>query len=247
MTVLLAVVVATLLWGRALWYFDERSPTFRRWVFAALGRSRRTPDQIRAMLLSAIYYGIGLLLAAARMFAFGLPPNAFFSFQPWHLGVSTLGVIGEISLSSLLVDIMRRVARQSPARFAEIQEIPWIEGIHRLPAGLVPFAAAGGGVVEELFFRGVVLFLCTDVLQMPAAAAIVVAGALFCLQQLMQVRTAFQAMVIGCGCVAISVVGGLLVVLTGSVFPALIAHGSFVVFFMSGNQEAPAALRRANG
>ena len=247
MTVLLAAVVATLVWGRALWYFDERSPAFRRWVFAALGHSRRTPDQMRAMLLSAIYYGIGLLLAAALMLAFRLPPKALFSFEPWHLGVIVLGVIGEISLSSLLIDVMRRVTRQSPARFAEIQEIPWIEGIHRLPEGMVPFAAAAGGVVEELFFRGVVLRLCTEVLHMPAAAAIVLAGALFCLQQLMQVRTAFQAMVIGCGCVAISVVGGLLVVLTGSVFPALVAHASFVVFFMSGNQEAPAPVRRANG
>lgn len=247
MTVLLAATAATLLWGRALWYFDQRSPAFRRWVFAALGRSRRTPDQTRAMLLSILYYGIGLVLALALMLAFGVRAEALFSFAPWHLGVVVLAVIGEISLSSFLIDVMRRVTRQSPARFAEIQEIPWIEGIHRLPAGMVPFAAAAGGVVEELVYRGVVLRLCTNVAGMSATQAILIAGALFCLQQLIQVRTPFQAMVIGCGCVAISLVGGLVVVLTGSVVPALIAHASFVVFFMSGNSEAPAAMRRANG
>jgi hypothetical protein len=63
--------------------------------------------------------------------------------------------------------------------------------------------------------------------------AIVVAGTLFVLQQLIQVQTPFQAMVIGSSCVAISLVGGLLVVFSGSILPALISHGSFVLFFMA--------------
>lgn len=235
-------VVVSVVWGLALRYFDERSQALRRVVFFTLGFTRRSPSEVRALFLSAIYYGFGLLASLLCAAAYGLGASALFSFSAVHLPLVALGVVGQISLTSLLVDLSCRVTGQGrPEQFAEVQEIPWIKGLRALPAASVPAAAAFGGGVEELFFRGVLLRIMTDELGVAPLAAVAVAGALFCFEQLLQVQTPFQALLIGAGCVAISAVGGLLVILTGSVVPAILCHASFVVFHMSRPDGAPAA------
>jgi membrane protease YdiL (CAAX protease family) len=237
------MVVVAVLWGRALWYFDERSQELRRWTFFAMRFSRLQSGEVRALLLSALYYGCGLLAALLLATAFDLNLSALISFSAAYLGLAVLGVIGEISLANLLVSLGCLITGQGkPEQFAEVKEIPWMKGLQQLPAGVVPWSAALGGVIEEVFFRGVLLRIFLDKLLVAPFAAVTIAGALFCLQQLVQVRTAFQAMVIGSGCVAISLVGGLLVVLTGSVIPAVLCHASFVVFFMTqGTNQASGA------
>ncbi len=117
-----------------------------------------------------------------------------------------------------------------------------MKGVRQLPARAVPLAAALAGSIEEIFFRGVVLRILTEYFMVPPLVALAIAGILFCLEQWIQVRTAFQALVIGCGCVAISTVGGLLVLLTGSVVPAAVCHASFVLFFMTQGGEAATRL-----
>jgi len=239
---LVAATVFSLLWGRALWYLDERSQAFRRALFFTMGFIRRSPGEVRALLLTASYYGLGLIAGLLFIFTFGLPASAFISFSATHLGLAVLGAIGAISLTDLLVDLSCRLTGQGgPSRFAEIQDIPWMKGLRQLPYGVVPLAAALGGVVEELFFRGVVLRILTERFTVAPLLALAIAATLFCLEQLIQVRTAFQAMVIGCGCVAIGTIGGLLVVLTGSVVPAVLCHASFVLFFMTRGGEANAS------
>ena len=239
---LVAATIFSLLWGRALWYLDERSQAFRRLTFFSMGYTRRPLGEVRALLLTAFYYSLGLVAGLLFALALDLPASALISFSAVYLGLSVLGAIGEISLTDLLVELACRVTGQGgPERFAEMQDIPWMKGLRQLPDGIVPLAAALGGVVEELFFRGVVLRISTERFGVAPLVAVAIAGALFCLEQLVQVRTAFQAMVIGCGCVAISTVGGLLVVLTGSVLPAVICHASFVLFFMTRSSEASAS------
>jgi membrane protease YdiL (CAAX protease family) len=246
---LVAALAAALLWGRTLWYLDERSRAFHRLVLFTLGYTRRRSSEVRTLLLSGIYYGLGLLIALAFAAAYGLRPGALFSVRPPHLGLALLGVVGEISLADLLVGLGARFPAVSgpggPERFAELRQIPWMEGLYALPPAAVPVAAALGGVVEELLFRGVLLAILTGVLGVGPWAAVALSGALFLLEQLLQVRTRFQAMVIGSGCLAISLVGGLLVVVTGSVLPALLCHASFVLFFLPRGGGAAAGARPA--
>ena len=231
-TIALGVVIS-LVWGRLLWYLDEHSASFRRCVFFLMGFSRLGVGEVRALLLSVSYYGLGLLAALLLAFAFSLEVSSLLSFVGSHVGIMALGVVAEISLANLLIDLSCRVTCQGSRRFADIAEIPWMKGLRQLPPVAVPFAAAMGGVVEEFLFRGVLLSILTDQLMLNALAAVAITTILFCLQQLMQLRTPFQAMVILCGCVAISLIGGLLVIVTGSVLSSLVAHASFVVFFMA--------------
>ena len=233
---------AAALWGVTLRYVDERSQSFRRLVFFVMGFTRRPTGGVRSILLSVVYYGVGLLAALLFTAASGLDVPFAFSLTAAQAGLLVLGAVGEISLSNILVDLGCRVTgRGGQKQFAELKEIPWIKGLRELPARAAPVFAAMGAAVEELFFRGVLLRILTDKFLVAPLLAVAIAGALFCLQQLLQVRTAFQALVIGCGCVAISLVGGLLVVLTGSVVPAILCHASFVLFFMTDAAESPRA------
>jgi membrane protease YdiL (CAAX protease family) len=198
-----------------------------------MGFTRRGYHEVKALLLSAIYYLFGLLAAFAlwAMFSFGHPIGIGLSLT--HVPLIILGIIAQISISSLLVTLYWEVGPVAPAdRFAELKNIPWIKGIMDLPPRLAPVAAGLGGVVEEFVFRGVALQIMIQELEMPVYPAIAVAGALFLFQQLLQVHTQFQAVLIGAGCIAISLVGGVLVAYTGSVMPALLCHASFVVFYL---------------
>jgi membrane protease YdiL (CAAX protease family) len=240
------VVVATSIsfgWGRALWYFADRSQATRGWVFFAMRYTRRQFSEVRALVLGAIYYTLGLLASGLLAVSFRLPVSSLFSFKASYIALSLIGIVGEISLANLLIELsVRLTGTAGPERFAEIGEVPWIKGLRQLPPAAVPVAAACGGVVEEIFFRGAVLGIMMDRLSAAPMIAVAVAGILFVFQQLIQVRTAFQAMVIGSSCVAISLVGGILVVFSGSILPALISHGSFVLFFMAqGGGAAPSS------
>ena len=234
-------ITLSLIWGLVLWYFDERAPSFRLLVFYVMGFTRRKPGEVRSLLLSLIYYGIGLLASLILAVLFDVQATAILSWAPAYFVLSVLGIIAEISLTNLFVDVACRVTGQGgPEQFAEIRQVPWMKGLMEFPAPLVPIAAAFGGIVEEIFFRGVLVHILAYKLSMNPVAAVAIAGVLFCMQQLVQLRTPFQMMVIGSGCVAISLVGGLLVVATGSLIPAVVCHASFVIFFMTQGNDASA-------
>jgi membrane protease YdiL (CAAX protease family) len=223
----------SVVWGLSLGYFYERSQVTQYLVLLAIGFTRRESTDVRALLLSAIYYGLGLLASLLFASVFGLAIPDIFAFSSGDIYLTIAGIVAEISLCNLLVDIGCRAAGWGSEKFAELREIPWTKGLRELPPKGVLVAAALGAVVEELFFRGIVLGILTDRMLVAPGWAVMIAGALFCLEQLLQVRTPFQAMVITSGCLAISVIGGLTVVITDSVIPAVICHVSFVIFFMT--------------
>jgi hypothetical protein len=242
-----AAAGASLIWGRALWYFAERSQALRRWVFFLMGFTRRPMTQVKSLVLGAIYCGLGLLTVFLFAVGFGLPASRWIlPLRQSYLALAVLGAAGEISLTNLLVDLICRIPGVGgPQRLAEMNDVPWIKGVRQLPVGVAPLAAAMGGVVEELFYRGVMQRILTERFLVNSLVAITIAGLFFYFEQLIQLQTVFQAVVIGCSCVAISTVGGILVVLTGSVVPAVFAHASFVLFFMTQGGEASAGLRQS--
>jgi len=237
---LITTLIVCTLWGRVLWFFADYFRGFNSLVFHAMTFTRRSHGELKALFLGAIYYLFGLLAAFLlwAAFAFGQPIG--FALSPMHVPLIVLGIVGQISLSNLLVSLYcELIPGRAPAeRLGELQSIPWIRGVMDLPPRLAPTAAALGGVVEEFFFRGVVLQVLVQQLRVPDFLAITVAGALFLLQQLLQVQTLFQAVLIGAGCIAISLVGGALVICTGSITPALLCHASFVVFYLDRQRSA---------
>src|SRR5690349_21782448 len=139
-----AVMVALLLalaWGRTLEFLHDRSDAFRRLSLVVMTVSARPPSEVRALLLAALYYSVGLTASVVMVALYGLPPSAT-APVPLLVWTIVLGIVGEISLTSLLVDLSRRVMGARPERFAEIEQIPWIVGLRQLPPGTAPAAAA---------------------------------------------------------------------------------------------------------
>lgn len=229
----ITVLIVSVLWGRILWFLGDHYQGFSSFVFFIMNFTRRGYREIKALLLGAIYYIFGLLAAFALWagFAFGQPIG--FGLSLTDIPLIALGIVGQISLSNLLVSVYGASVRPAPFnQFDELKNIPWIRGIMDLPPRLAPAAAALGGIVEELLFRGVVLQIMVQEFQASPLVAVGLAGTLFLLQQLLQVQTRFQAVLIGSGCTAISLVGGLLVTCSASVVPALLCHAAFVVFYL---------------
>ncbi|MCW3051458.1 MAG: family intrarane metalloprotease [Chthonomonadales bacterium] len=226
-------VGVALVWGRSLWYCDERSQAFRQSVLFAMRYTIRRPGEVRSLLLSAIYGGGGLLAALLLSKGYHLGASGLLSVSGSDIALLILGVIGEMSLATLILNISCRLTGQgTPEQFQEVRDIPWMKGLRELPLGTMLLMTALGAAVEETLFRGVVLRILTDLLHVSASWAILYAGGLFLLQQLALVKTAFQAMVISSACIAISLVGGMLVVRTGSLVVALCCHVTFAIFFM---------------
>ena len=88
-------------------------------------------------------------------------------------------------------------------------------------------------MLEETFFRGVLLLNLVTRFHVAPWGAILISGAAFLIQQLVQVKTLHQAAVITAGCVAISWIGGLSVIASGSFVPAALCHAAFVIFYVS--------------
>jgi hypothetical protein len=221
-----------LLWGRLLWYLTERAGFVHALVLHLMVLVKSDAGEVRGLLLTAAYLTSGV--AGALFFAFvsGLPLADWLAFRPEHLGFAAVGVVGEVSLCNLLVSLYVIGLGAAWVQFAEVAEIPWIDGLRSMSRAAALLLAASAAAVEELFFRGVILLVLTEVMGVPAIGAIVAAGVMFWLQQIVQVRTRFQAVVISAGCLSISLVGGMLVVATGTVVPAVICHATFVLFFL---------------
>lgn len=246
MEFLAAAATVSLAWGKLLWYCNERSDAFRRLLFFAISLSHLRPPAIQSLFLGAIYYTFGFVASALFAVVCRIPVAQLFAWHGFSWPVVVLGVIGEISLAGLLVEIGCRIpTRLDTERVGqEVREIPWIKGIEQLPAVTVPLLAAAGGAMEELFFRGVLLTTMIHRYHFSSAIAIAIAAFLFCVQQVLQVRTSTQALLMTWSCVSISLIGGLLVLVTGNVVASILCHASFGVFWVGRSSHSESFPRR---
>ncbi|VAW97071.1 hypothetical protein MNBD_GAMMA22-225 [hydrothermal vent metagenome] len=235
-SIILYLVFATsfiLVWGKMLWYLDERSNALRSWVLLIMSFVGSDMQAVKTVLLSVLYYTCGLIGCVIFALFFTINFSVFFSFSWQSLALTLIGIIAEVSLANLLISLYLAFARnKSPERFKELSSIPWIAGLKNVPSSITVLLAASAGAVEELFFRGILLYVMLYNFLLTPILAVVIVTLLFLAQQLIQLKTVFQCIVIASGCISISIVGGLLLIYTQSIIPAIICHVFFVVFFM---------------
>jgi hypothetical protein len=244
LAVFLALMVAfSGLWGRSLYYAAERSSLIRVCTFALIAHTRRPAQMIKSGLLTVVYLLGGAVGICAFAFGYGLDLRVVFGIPKDALFLIMLGIFAELSLSSLFMMLLFALTRWRVNPVQIISEVPWIAGINALPPSVRPLVPGLSGFVEESFFRGIVLLILVRRFHVAPAVAIAVVALCFTLEQMIQTRSLVQAAIIATGCLAISVVGGVLVVLTGSVFAAGLCHASFVVFYFRRIEPAPASIR----
>lgn len=118
----------------------------------------------------------------------------------------------------------------------EMARIKWIEGIMQTPAKiswLLPLLSAS---LEEIFFRGALLTgLLTAGMGTPKAIALVTIA--FVLNQVLLADTWPQRLVLGYSSIAISLVGSIAYLASGSIIPSILMHASFAGFYTSGSEN----------
>jgi len=145
--------------------------------------------------------------------------------------VTLLGIIAAMSLVSVFVLITLKLFPQLDIP-GEMARIKWIEGIMQTPPQIAWFLPILSASFEEVFFRGVLLagLLNNGTGTFLAIAVVTMA---FILNQVLLADTRTQRMVLGYSSLAISLVGSIVFLATGSIIPSLIMHASFAGFYTS--------------
>lgn len=204
-------------------------------VLQAMAISKLSLIEARSIVKGLVYVLTCLGAIVGFAFAYRLRVSRVIGMGPDLIVPSLLGVLAELSLTALLTKAMIDLFFPRGINVGqEVRSIPWLRAVLQSPASIVQVAVVSSAMLEEMFFRGIVLSILVTEYGVNASTSIVISGCLFTCQQVVQLRTRYQVGIIGVSCIAISLVGGTLVLLTGSVLPAAISHASFVVFYLNG-------------
>ncbi len=230
---LLLAAAYSLLWGRIMFINANRNYTARFCLFI-MRFSRAKQRDIHSLFLGIIYLLTGLLGSLIFSIIFKINILKYFALQEDFFIFIFVGIFAEMSIANMLMLMLGSLTPHINYQ-KEISSIKWIKEVFKLPRFLIPLAPTLGGFFEELFFRGVLLIILLRFY--PAIgflAAIAIVTVLFALQQGIQTNSFPQAGAMALASLAISGIGSLLVIHTGSILPAVIAHCSFIIFYFKG-------------
>jgi hypothetical protein len=222
--------------GAVLWLALYRLPlsrprTRQRFRLAVASVTGLPARLVFPVVGTAIYLLTGGLAVAAVTWWGGVPLGDALAWPATGRGVATvlLVALGTSAATGFAMSVLYAVRPRVDVPGA-VAGVGWIREVLALPRRwrwLVPMAGAG---VEELFFRGVFLvgLLAHGA---PVWAAVGLSGAVFVAGQVALTERALAALVLGVSSVVLSVLCGLLVVVAGSVLPALVVHASFAGYY----------------
>lgn len=209
----------------------SRPRTRQRFRLAVASRTGLPARYVFPVVGTAIYLLTGLLAIAVVAWWGGVPLGAALAWRVSlpEVGLTLLVALGAAAMTGFAMSVLYAVRPRVDVP-AAVSGVGWIREILALPRQwrwLVPMSSAA---VEELFFRGVFLLglLASGT---PPWLAIALSGAVFVLGQVLLTEQVLAATVLGLSSVVLSVLCGLLVVVTGSVLPAIIVHSSFAGYY----------------
>lgn len=219
----------------------SRPRTRQRFRLAVSSISGLPARYVFPVVGTLIYLALGVAAIAAVTWWGEVPLADALAWDIDAKGVAAtaLVAIGSGSLTAFAMSLLY-AARPGVDVPGAVAGVGWIREIMMLPPRwrwLVPMTSAG---VEELFFRGVFMvgLLAHGA---PVWVAIALSGLVFTLGQVLLTERPLAALVLGVSSVVLSVLCGLLVVVTGSVLPAIIVHSSFAGLYT--NLPAPRPVR----
>lgn len=144
--------------------------------------------------------------------------------------LAVLGAFAELSIVRLFTMICATFFPEINL-VDEIQRVRWIRGAFKLSPKFVFVCIVSAAVIEELFFRGSVMYLLLKTTT-SGVLTLSLMTFLFVYEQILLTETYTQKIIIGFASIVISMVGGLLVLTTNTIWPAMFAHASFVIFYV---------------
>lgn len=226
----LAAAVATV-W-LALYRLPFRRPRTRQRFRLAVASRTPIPARFVFPIIGTVIYLLGGVVAAAAVVWRGdLSLGQMWGGRPSipDAAVTLLVVLGAAAWTGFAMSLLYAARPQIDIPGA-VSGVGWIREILVLPRQwrwVVPMSSAA---VEEFYFRGIVLI---GLLAYGASPwhAIILSGLMFVAGQVVLTERALAAVVLGVSSAVLSVLCGLLVVVTGSVLPAILVHASFAGYY----------------
>ncbi len=206
----------------------------RQLSYQIMGRLSLDYAATYSILMSLIYFLIGVLGILAAFLVYHENIFTYFTLQPGYASLIVTGTLAEISINSISNGFATNFSNKLGINIIdEILRIKWIIGVSSLQKIGMPLAAALGGFFEEVVFRGIFMIVALNQYHVDVSVAIILSVLFFIYDQIIQLDTLAQVGVIGPSSLIISVIGALMVVQTGSILPAVFAHVAFLIFYTS--------------
>lgn len=143
-----------------------------------------------------------------------------------------IGFIFQFEISSVLLLIFS-ILKSDTNWYRIISEINWVKVSFNLPRKIRILYPTSAALFEELFFRcSVFLVLLTKFDWVPLPISMLIVAVLFIIEQVVCTQKVKQAIAMSAGSLAISLAGCLMIVITGSIIPAIICHEMYVIFYL---------------
>lgn len=228
----LGVAVAAVVIWLAAYRLPFASARARKRFRLTVSSHTGMPPRLVFPVLGTIIY---LLLAAGAVVTVAVVSRVSVSdllgadFGVDTIAITLLAVLGASAATAFGMSLLYAI-RPTVDVPGAVSNVGWVREVMVLPPRwrwIVPMSSAA---MEETFFRGVLLvgLLAADV---PAWVAIALAGLVFTAGQVVLTENLVQAIVLAISSVVLSIVGGLLVVVTGGVIPALVVHAAFAGYY----------------
>lgn len=143
-----------------------------------------------------------------------------------------IGFIFQFEISSVLL-LVFSILKSDTNWYRIINEINWVKVSFNLPRKIRIMYPTSAALFEELFFRcSIFLVLLTKFDWVPLPISMLIVAALFIIEQVVCTQKVKQAIAMSAGSLAISLAGCLMIVITGSIIPAIICHEMYVIFYL---------------
>ena len=226
-----AAVAVTAVW-LAAYRLPFANPRTRQRVRLAISSMTGLPQRLVFPILGTLIYvalGVAAVLTLARLGDLNLADLLAWRFSGEGAALTLLAGIGASALTAFAMSLLHALPGRADVP-AAVSQVRWVQEILALPNPWRAAVPALSGALEELYFRGVVLFglLSTG---LPVWAALVFTGTVFTAGQVALTESRVQATILAISSVVLSVVCGLLTIVEGSVLPAILIHASFAGYY----------------
>lgn len=229
-TFLIIATIFTVIWGRIILFNANKKYVLNLTLFI-MRYSRAQQRHIHSIILGSFYYLSCIVASAVFSVIFDFNIFKYFLIKQEYIIFIFIGILAEMSVANIIMMTVTSSVKKVDW-VEQIKNIPWINSISFMPEYVGPLVPLLGAFCEEFFFRGILFYIL--ILFYPEVGVILpiaIVTVLFGMQQILNTVTFPQAVTMAIGTFAVSTIGCLLILYTGSFLPALISHESFVIFY----------------
>jgi hypothetical protein len=220
---------SSITWGICARMSHSASIFWKRPVEVMMNMSRMQARELKSIWLGFLYLAVGIFNTLAWITIYGWNSRlceACIIDLFYVMSLATLANAGLVFLFSLAYSTFARKISVAD----EVCRIPWLESTLQSSKIWVAVGISASASIEEMFFRGCLVIGGVNSGLHPAVA-LALSIITFGIQQVLQVNTRPQAIIIGGTSVVVGGISGLAALSTGSVLPGLVAHAAFAVRF----------------